>query len=235
MLTIKSCEKRRQGKIFQEANMIDHAIYDRYFYAKSILLFSLDNYKNFKTDFITKTTYDGKFYVCMTHHERIMKTRTSCQAVFNKLDVKVAPNNLTKLEKMLKLKRPLFKKFAIMHGKEEETDNIFVLPRPVIVKLKQHLRYPGYLYLEPVHTSATYEALNYLKRKNKFYEDISISHGLNSQQIQNLLEVSKTDEIVPLLKMKVFNQWVMQWMLIGLQATRQLLLQKSLESLIIII
>ena len=113
---------------------------------------------------------------------------------------------------MLKLKRPLFKKFAIMHGKEEETDNIFVLPRPVnknglvIVKLKQHLGYPGYLYLEPVHTSATYEALNYLKRKNKFYEDISISHGLNSQQIQNLLEVSKTDEIVPLLKMKVFNQ-----------------------------
>ena len=212
MLTIKSCEKRRQGKIFQEANMIDHAIYDRYFYAKSILLFSLDNYKNFKTDFITKTTYDGKFYVCMTHHERIMKTRTSCQAAFNKLDVKVAPNNLTKLEKMLKLKRPLFKKFAIMHGKEEETDNIFVLPRPVnknglvIVKLKQHLGYPGYLYLEPVHTSATYEALNYLKRKNKFYEDISISHCLNSQQIQNILEVSKTDEIVPLLKMKVFNQ-----------------------------
>ena len=56
-----------------------------------------------------------------------------------------------------------------------------VLPRPinnnglVLVKLKRHLRYQGYVYFEPVRPSAIYEALNYLKRKNKFYKDISIS------------------------------------------------------------
>ena len=63
-----------------------------------------------------------------------------------------------------------------------ETDTVCnVLPRPVnnngpvLVKLKHHLRYRGYVYFEPVRPSATYEALNYLKRKNKFYKDISIS------------------------------------------------------------
>ena len=97
-------------------------------------------------------------------------------------------------------KRILLKKIAIMHGKGEfakikgsicnirvETDMVFnVLPRPinnnglVLVKLKRHLRYQ-YAYFEPVGLSAIYEALNYLKRKSKFYKDISVSYGLNSQ------------------------------------------------------
>ena len=75
-----------------------------------------------------------------------------------------------------------------------------VLPRPVnnnglvLVKLKRHLRYRGYVYFEPVLPWAIYEALNYLKRKSKFYRDISIYYGLNSQEILNLLDVSAIDE-----------------------------------------
>ena len=42
--------------------------------------------------------------------------------------------------------------------------------------------------------SAIYEPLNYLKRKNKFYKDISISYDLNSQEISNLSGVSANDE-----------------------------------------
>ena len=49
------------------------------------------NYKDFKIDFVTKATYDGKVYVCMTCHKSIMKKRTPCQAVSNTLDVEVAP------------------------------------------------------------------------------------------------------------------------------------------------
>ena len=78
------------------------------------------NYKDFKIDFVTKATYDGKVYVCMTCHKSIMKKRTPCQAVSNKLDVEVAPKllqNLRKLEKVLISKRILFKKVAVMHGK----------------------------------------------------------------------------------------------------------------------
>ena len=99
-----------------------------------------------------------------------------------------------------------------MHGKEEcakitgnvcnipvENDAVCnVLPRPVnkkgLVKLKRHLRYRGYVYFQSVRPSAIYEALNHLKRKSKFYEDISISYGLNSQKILNLSDVSATDE-----------------------------------------
>ena len=148
----------------------------------------------------------------MTCRKSIMKKRKPCQAVSNKLNVEVAPKlvqNLRKFEKVLISKRMLFKKFAIMHGKggfakvkesicniPVETDTVCnVLPRPVnnngfvIVKLKRHLRYRWYAYFEPVRPSAIYEALNYLKRKNKFYEDISISYGLNSQEIPNLPDI----------------------------------------------
>ena len=126
---------------------------------------------------MTKATYGGKVYVCMTCHKSIMKKRTLCQAVSNKFDVEVAPKllqNLRKLEKVIISKRTLFKKVLIMHGKgelakingnvcniPEETDTVCnVLPRPVInnglvtVKVKCHLRYRGYVYLEPVRPSA---------------------------------------------------------------------------------
>ena len=91
-----------------------------------------------------------------------------------------------------------------------ETDTVWnVLSRPVnnnglvIVKLKRYLRYRGYAYFEPVRPSVTYEALNYLKRKNKFYEDISISHSLSSQEILNLPDISAIGETVE-------NNWIVE-------------------------
>ena len=48
----------------------------------------------------------------MSCHKNLMKKRTPCQAVSNKLDVKVVPKdlqNLGKLEKLLISKRILFK------------------------------------------------------------------------------------------------------------------------------
>ena len=175
------------------------------------------NYKDFKIDFVAKATCHGRVYVCMTCHKSIMKKRTPCQAGSNTLDVEVAPKqlqNLRKLEKALISKRILFKKVAIMRRKGEfskikgnicnitvQTETVGnVLPRPinnnglVLVKLKRHLRYRGYVCFEPVRPSAIYEALNYLKRKNKFYKDISISYGLNSQEILNLSDISAIDE-----------------------------------------
>ena len=89
-----------------------------------------------------------------------------------------------------------------MHGKGEfgklkrnicnipvETDTVCnVLPRPV------NNNGLVLVYFEQVRPSATYEALNYLKRKNKFYKDISISYGLNSQETLNLSDASAIDE-----------------------------------------
>ena len=76
-----------------------------------------------------------------------------------------------------------------------ETESICnVLPRPVnnngfiIVKLKRHLRYCGHVYSEPVQPESIYAALNFLKSNNKFYEDISVSYGLSSSEVLNIVD-----------------------------------------------
>ena len=104
----------------------------------------------------------------------------------------------------------MFKKVAIMHGKGEfskikgnicnvpiETESVCnVLPKPVnnngliIVKLKCHLRYRGQVYFEPVRPESIFAALNYLKNNNKFYEDISVSYDLSSNEILNAVDAS---------------------------------------------
>ena len=43
-------------------------------------------------------------------------------------------------------------------------------------------------------SSSNIKALNYLKRKNKFYEDISTSYSLNGQEILNLSDISEIYE-----------------------------------------
>ena len=79
------------------------------------------NFKDFKIDYVAKATYDGKVvHACMTCHKSIMKKRTPCESVYNKLDVEFALKpllHLRKLEKVLISKRILFKKVEIMHGK----------------------------------------------------------------------------------------------------------------------
>ena len=204
-------------KLIREGPYFVYTICHRCFYSRSTQLFSMVNFKHFKIDYVAKATCDGKVCSCMTCHKSITKKRTPCQAVYNKLYVEFAPNQLQNLrnhEKVLISKRILFKKVEIMHGKGKfakikgnicnipvETDTVFnALPRPinnnglVLVKRKRHLRYRGYVYFERVLPSAIYEALNYLKRKNKFYKDISTSYGLNSQEILNLLDLSANDE-----------------------------------------
>ena len=152
------------------------------------------NFKGFKIDYVAKATYDGKVvYACMTCHKSIMKKRTPCEVVYDKLYVEFSPKplqHLRKLEKVLISKRILFKKVEIIHGKGKfakikknicnipvETDTVSnVLQRPinnnglVLVKRQRHSRYRGYVYFETVLSSAIYDALNYLKRKNKFYK-----------------------------------------------------------------
>ena len=88
-----------------------------------------------------------------------------------------------------------------MHGKGEsakikssicniliEAANICnILPRLpdstglILVKQKRDLKYRGYIHFEPVDLNVIYQALNYLKTHNKFYEDTSILEGLSNQ------------------------------------------------------
>ena len=111
--------------------------------------------------------------------------------------------DLKKLEKVLISKRILSKKIAITHGKGEfskikgsicnipiEVENVCnILPRTsvsnglIVVKLKWDLKYRGHVYFEPVRLHVIYQALIYLKSRNKFYEDISIAKGLSSEDM----------------------------------------------------
>ena len=67
-----------------------------------------------------------------------------------------------------------------------EVANIYnIFPRPadsngfIVVKLRQDVKYRGYVYFESVRPNITYQTLNYLKTHNKFYEDIFISEANN--------------------------------------------------------
>ena len=82
-----------------------------------------------------------------------------------------------------------------------KTSNICnILPRPaesirsIVVKLKRDLMYRGYVCFEPVRPNVIYQALNYLKTHNKFYEDISISEGLSGKEMTNFSGIDKRQD-----------------------------------------
>ena len=66
-------------------------------------------------------SFDEKSHICGTCHKNLNKNEIPCQAVHNKMAVDLITNELKdfkKLEKVLISKRILFKKIAIIHGKD---------------------------------------------------------------------------------------------------------------------
>ena len=112
-----------------------------------------------------------------------------------------------------------------MHEKEElakikgsicnisiETANICnILPRTtdsnglIVVKLKRDLKYRGYVYFEPVCPNVIYQALNYLKPHNKFYENSSISEGLSSKEMINFSGIDKHQDFTESIHTKIIS------------------------------
>ena len=152
----------------------------------------------------------------------------SCQAVFNKMSLAPIPDklkDLKKIEKVLVSNGIILKKIAIMQGKGEfaeikgiicnvliETANICnILPRPansnglIVVKLKRDLKYRDYVYFKPGRPNVIYEALNYLKAHNTFYEDISISEGLSSKEIINFAGIDKHQVVTECILTKTIS------------------------------
>ena len=153
-------------------------------------------------------SFDEKIYICDTCNKHLSINEIPCQEIFNKMSLDSIPDELKdfkKIEKISISRKIIFKKIAIMHEKGEfakiksnmsnipnEAANIFnILPRLAdsnglfVVKLKQDLKYRDYVYFEAVRPNVIYQALNYLKTHNKFYEDISISEGLSSKEMIN--------------------------------------------------
>ena len=56
----------------------------------------------------------------------------------------------------------------------------------------------------PVCPNVIYQALNYLKTRNKFYEDISISEGLSSQEMINFSGIDKHQDVTESIHLKSY-------------------------------
>ena len=86
-----------------------------------------------------------------------------------------------------------------------------ILPRPadlnelIVVKLKRDLKLRGYVYFEPVRPNVIYHALNYLKTRNKFYGDISISKGLSSRKMINFSGIDKHQDVAESIRKKIIS------------------------------
>ena len=145
-------------------------VFHRCLYFQSVQKFVEKKYEWYKNKYYAQRSFDGSFHVCSTCHNKLRKNNIPCQAIGNKMFIKVIPEQLShwkRLERISVSQRILLKKVLIMHWKGEfakikgsicnvliEASNICkVLPRPadsnglILVKPKRHLKYRGHVIL----------------------------------------------------------------------------------------
>ena len=131
---------------------------------------------------------DGKQYICMTCHKKLLKGTVPAQAVCNNLQIFELPSrfhDLRKLEKIIIAKRLLFKKVTIMAKGQcpkikvaicnvpTNADDICeVLPRGtdnngvVQLCLKKRLNFKSHVLFEAVRPKLVCGVLDLLKKKS---------------------------------------------------------------------
>ena len=142
---------------------------------------------------------DGKQYICMTCHKKLLKETVPAQAVCNNLQIFELPSrfhDLRKLEKIIIAKRLLFKKVTIMAKGQcpkikvaicnvpTNADDICeVLPRGtdnngvVQLCLKKRLNFKSHVLFEAVRPKLVYGVLDLLKKKVLCYDiDINLDN-----------------------------------------------------------
>ena len=191
------------------------AVCNRCHYHKSVLLFKVDKYMIDIDNFYHEvTSCDGRLYICHTCHTKLKKSEIPAQAVWNKLEFFLLPDdlaNMNRLERAIISRRILFKKSTIMPKGQApklkgsicnvpvNTANVVnTLPQGadsngiIMVKLKRKLVYRGHVYFEAVSPDLVWSALQYLKLNNPLYSDIVIDIG---QIPENLLSLAESVEI----------------------------------------
>ena len=142
-------------------------------------------------------SFDEKNYICHTFYKHLSKNEMLFQAVFKKMSVDPIPDELKdlkilgkafirKISRMIILKKKIHGKGELAKVKDSicnihiEASNICnILPEPadsnglIVVKSKRDFKYRDYVYYDPVCPNVIFQALSYLKIRNKFYEDIS--------------------------------------------------------------
>jgi len=189
---------------------------NRTLYRQSVFIFDNNKYQVDHKIFDSRlSSFDGLEYICKTCHQKLLKKKVPCQAVFNDLklfDFPVEFQNIRKLEKILISKRILFKKVTIMPKGQSpkmkgaicnvpiKADSICnVLPRGmdnngvVQVALKKKMAFKSNVLLESVRPTIVENILIFLKQNNPLYSDIEINIENLPRQWINTIDNSRDE------------------------------------------
>ena len=197
---------------------------NRGLYKRSVIHLSLENYNISHEIFTNVLSYDGRAYICITYHKKLLKVLASCSAVINKLGIVSLPKefeSVNKLERILVSKKILFKKITIMSKGQtpkikgticnipvQETETNYgmfpCLPNSngiVIVKLNGKLEYKGYVLYEAVRPEIVAKLLTYLKRINPLYKNIGVELNNIPSELKSFHDLDEKKQIsIELLK-----------------------------------
>ena len=98
--------------MIQEGPYYVCAVCNRCLYRRSVILFNIEKYAINILDFYHEViNSDGRIYICLTCHKKLLKSEIPAQAVWNKLNIYDFPAdsaNLNRLEKAIIARRILF-------------------------------------------------------------------------------------------------------------------------------
>ncbi|XP_078328196.1 uncharacterized protein LOC144623624 [Crassostrea virginica] len=189
---VKKCDRESYLKSMNASNVADLCIQDKFCHECS--------------EFCPKDCTKYQSWICYTCHRKIMSGNIPAEASFNNMAVEEIPtelNELNYLEKhLIGLHIPFMKVMALPHGGQKNihgpvvcvpSDLKKVTKLPIKadenmllrVKLKRKLNYKGYFEYQFVNPTHIRKALDFLKRNNQWYENITIDNHLD----ENLTEI----------------------------------------------
>ncbi|XP_062587579.1 uncharacterized protein LOC134249219 [Saccostrea cucullata] len=157
----------------------------------------------------------SSLWICFTCHRKILSGNIPAEAAVNKMSLEEIPNdlgNLNSLEQhLIALHIPFMKVMALPKGGQRNVHGPVVcvpsnikkatsLPRShddnllLRVKLKRKLAYKEYYEYQFVNPNHINMALDYLKKKNKWYQDVKINTNWEENSDQNDLLPDETTE-----------------------------------------
>ncbi|XP_062593070.1 uncharacterized protein LOC134254555, partial [Saccostrea cucullata] len=155
----------------------------------------------------------SSLWICFTCHRKILSGNLPAEAAVNKMSLEEIPNDLANLnsleQHLIALHIPFMKVMALPQGGQRNVHGPVVcvpsnikkatsLPRSyddnllLRVKLKRKLAYKGYFEYQFVNPNHIKMALDYLKKKNKWYQDVEINTNWAGNSDQNDLLPKET-------------------------------------------
>ena len=105
--------------------------------------------------------------------------------------------NLQKLREVFVISQLKQQIYAIFCQRPADSNEL------IVVKWKRDIHCRGYVYFEPVCPNVMYQALNYLKTHNKFYEDIYFSECFSSKEMTNFSGADKLQNLAESIPKKI--------------------------------